>query len=232
VYSVEQKENAENFFAIMKESLDGKINKIKCIEKRNIEDIILVNNKNSNTFFSNYLKNNSSYIYDELINRLIGGQLNYRGINCILKLIMNLLDYIKIENAETIIKYIFQYINDEKVIKNEKEWECCSLEYFINEMNSFQNIFDYSSFNINNENKKNEEKKEESGEESKNENSEDKKGNMEAPLILSSLFNYIITYNDLCIEYKSNTKINNIFSKILTKINDYEDKEKKDNKNN
>ena len=232
VYNVEQKENAENFFAIMKESLDGKINKIKCIEKRNIEDIILVNNKNSNIFYSNYLKNNSSYIYDELINKLISGQLNYRGINCILKLIMNLLDYIKIENAETIIKYIFQYINDEKVIKNEKEWECCSLEYFINEMNSFQNIFDYSSFNINNETKKNEEKKDENGEESKNENSEDKKGNMEAPLILSSLFNYIIRNNDLCIEYKSNTKMNNIFSKILTKINDYKDKEKKDNKNN
>jgi hypothetical protein len=64
------------------------------------------------------------------------------------------LNYIKNENAEKIIKYIFEYINDENVIKNKNEWDFCSLEYFINEMNSFQNIFDYSSFNILNENKK------------------------------------------------------------------------------
>ena len=229
IYNVEQKENAENIFVIMKESLDGKINKIKCIEERKIKDIIVINNKSNTVFYSNYLKNNSSYIYEELINKLIDNKLNYRGINCILKLIMNLLDYITIENAETIIKYIFQYINDEKVIKNEKEWDCCSLEYFINEMNSFQNIFDYSSFNINNENKKDKDKKDENVEEEKDDNNEEKKVNIEAPLLLSSLFNYIITNNDLCIEYKSNNKINNIFTKILKKINDNEDK---DNNNN
>ena len=154
VYNVEQNKNSENIFVIMDESLDGKINKIKSLEKRNIKDITLIDNKKSNLFYSNYLQNNSKYIYDNLIAKLIENKLNYKGINYILKLIYNLLDYITSENANKTIKYIFQFINDENVIKNEKEWNFCSFEYFINEMNSFQNIFDYSAFNILNENKK------------------------------------------------------------------------------
>ena len=232
-YNIEQKENSKKIFVIMDESLDGKINKIKCIEKRNINDITLINNKNNNNnFYSNYLKNDSKYIYDNLISKLIENKLNYKGINCILKLILNLLDYITIENAETIIKYIFQYINDEKVIKNEKEWQFCSHEYFINEMNFYQNIFDYSSLNIENELNHEKEIEKEKTEPQKNDKNAEKKVNIEAPLLLSKLFNYIITNNDICIEYKSNNKIKKTFSNVLTKINELEEKEEQQQKDN
>ena len=221
VYDVEQNKNAENIFVIMDESLDGKTDKIKSIGKRNIKDITLLENKKTNLFYSNYLQNNSTYIYDNLINKLIENKLNYKGINYILKLIYNLLDYITIENAEIIIKYLLQYINDEDVVRNEKEWDFCSLEYFINEMNSFQNIFDYSSFDILNENKKDEKNKE------MNINiNEEKKVNVEAPLLLSPLFNYIIENNDITIEYKSNNKIK---KKFYNKLNN-KSTIKKDNK--
>ena len=228
-YNIEQKENLEKIFVIMDESLDGKINKIKCIEERNINNITLINNKNNNNFYSNYLKNNSNYIYDNLINKLIENKLNYKGINYILKLIFNLLDYITIENAEAIIKYIFKYINDEKVIENEKEWQFCSLEYFINEMNLYKNFFDYSSFNILNEVKNEKDIEKEKNESKKNDKDEKKEVNIEAPLLLSNLFNYTITNNDICIEYKSNNKIKKNFSNILTKINELQDKEKNNN---
>ena len=209
-YNVEQKKNTENIFVIMDESLDGKINKINTIEKRNIKDITLIDNKKNNSFYANYLENNSDYIYENLISKLFENKLNYKGINYILKMIYNLLDYIKIENAKKILKYIFQYINDKNVIKNEKEWDFCSLEYFINEMNSFQNIFDNSSFNIFNENKKEE-----------NENKMIQNvSNMESPLLLSSLFNYIIKdNNDFCIEYKSNNTLKKNFSNKLNQLN-------------
>ena len=78
VYNFEQNKNSEFIFAIMDESLDGKINKIKCIEKRNIEDITLIDDKKSNLFYSKYLQNNSAYIYDNLINKLIEKKLNYK----------------------------------------------------------------------------------------------------------------------------------------------------------
>ena len=207
-YNVEQKKNTENIFVIMDESLDGKINKINTIEKRNIKDITLIDNKKNNFFYANYLENNSTYIYDNLIMKLFEHKLSYRGINYILKFIYNLLNYIKNENAEKIIKYIFEYINDENVIKNKNEWDFCSLEYFINEMNSFQNIFDYSSFNILNENKK-----------EKNENEKKNEKSMEGPLLLSSLFNYIIKGKDLSIEYKSNNKIKKTLVNKLNKLN-------------
>ena len=210
IYNFEQKKNAENIFVIMDDSLDGKIDKINSVGKRNIQDVTLLDNKKTNMFYSNYLQKNSSYIYNSLINKLIENNLNYKGINYILKLIYNLLDYITIDNAETIIKYLLQYINDENVIKNEKEWDFCSLEYFINEMNSFQNIFDYSSFNILNENKNKEKNKE-----INNNFKDNKKANIEAPLLLSSLFNYIIENNDITIEYKSNKKIKKKFTNIL-----------------
>ena len=80
--------------------------------------------------------------------------MNYKGINYILKLIYNLLGNISVENAEKLIKYIFQYINSKDVINNQKEWDFCYLEYFINDMNYFHTIFDVSNFNLSNENKK------------------------------------------------------------------------------
>ena len=211
-YNLELNKLSERIFTIMDDSLDGKINKIKCIEKRDFKDVIIINNKNNNLFYDNYLENNSSYIYDNLINELNQNKLNYKGINYILKLIYNLLGNISVENAEKLIKYIFQYINSEEVINNQKEWDFCSLEYFINDMNYFHNIFDVSNFNLVNETKK--EKAE-----IKDEQKDEKKLNIEYPILLSSLFNYTIKNNDLCINYKSNHKLKSNFKNVLIKIN-------------
>ena len=222
-YSLELNKLSERIFTIMDESLDGKINKIKSIEKRDFKDVIIINNKSNNLFYDNYLEKNSSYIYDSLINELNQNKLNYKGINYILKLIYNLLGNISVENAEKLIKYIFQYINSEDVINNQKEWDFCSLEYFINDMNYFHTIFDVSNFNLANENKK--EKTE-----IKDEQKDDKKLNFEYPLLLSSLFNYTIKNNDLCISYKSNHKIKNNFINVLKKVNQLKDMENNNDK--
>ena len=224
-YSLQLNKLSERIFTIMDESLDGKINKIKCIEKRDFKDVIIINNKSNNLFYDNYLEKNSSYIYDILINELNQNKLNYKGINYILKLIYNLLGNISVENAEKLIKYIFQYINSEDVINNQKEWDFCSLEYFINDMNYFHTIFDDSNFNLVNENKK--EKTE-----IKDENENEKKLNLEYPLLLSSLFNYTIKNNDLCISYKSNHKIKNNFINALKKVNQIKNMENNNDKIN
>ena len=213
IYNIQQKKNSKNIFVIMDESLDGKINKIKAIEKRNINEITLIDNKQNNSFYNNYLEYNSAYICDKLINQLLERKLNYKGINYILKLIYNLLDNITVENAEKIIKYIFEYINDEKVVKKEKEWNFCSLEYFINEMNTFQSFFDNLSFNVINENK--------SEEIDENNIKNTQKNKDDAPLLISSLFNYIIKGDALSIEYKNNNKIKKTFMGILCQINKY-----------
>ena len=210
-YNIEQKKNSENIFVIMDESLDGKINKIKAIEKKSIKEITLLDNKKNNLFYNNYLENNSSYIYDSLISKLMEKKLNYKGINFILKLIYYLLDNITVENAEKIIKYIFEYINDEKVLENEKEWNFCSFEYFINEMNSFQNVFAYLPFNINTE-------KIEQEIDINKDKIESQNNKYDAPLLISSLFNYIIEGEDFTIEYKSNNKIRKTFVNELHEI--------------
>ena len=222
-YNLELNKLSESIFTIMDESLDGKINKIRCIEKRDFKDVIIINNKSNNLFYDNYLEKNSSYIYDTLINELNQNKLNYKGINYILKLIYNLLGNISAENAEKLIKYIFQYINSEEVINNQKEWDFCSLEYFINDMNYFHNIFDVSNFNLDNENKK--EKIE-----IKDEQKDEKKLNVEYPLLLSSLFNYTIKNNDLCISYKSNHKIKSNFINVLKKVNQMKNMENNNDK--
>ena len=222
-YSLDLNKLSEKIFTIMDESLDRKIDKIKCIEQKDFKDVIIINNKNNNSFYDNYLEKNSSYIYDNLINELNQNKLNYKGINYILKLIYNLLGNISVKNAEKLIIYIFQYINSEDVIKNQKEWDFCSLEYFINDMNYFHNIFDVSNFNLANENKK--EKTE-----IKDETKDEQKLNIDYPLLLSSFFNYTIKNNDLCINYQSNHKIRSIFENVLKKLNQSENLENNNDK--
>ena len=126
-------------------------------------------------------------------------------------MIYKIIDYISIENAENLIKYIFDYLNDKEVELNIKEWDFCSYEYFENEMNSYRNIFYSSDFDINKEIKKENEKKEINiGEKNLN----------EAPLLLTSLFNYSLKDDkDFYIEYKSHNNINSTFPNELTLIN-------------
>ena len=212
VYNLQQTNNDENIYAIMDEALDGKnISKINNLEKKNLNSIVMISNKNNNSFYNKYLEKNASDIYDKLISKLIENKLNYKGINYILKMIYTLLDHITIDNAEKIIKYIFTYINDKDVGKNKNEWDLCSYEYFENEMNSFKNIFFSFDFDINKELKITETEKEEK---------KDKDKLYEkAPLLLSSLFNYSINSKDFYLEYKNNNNINSIFLNELKLIN-------------
>ena len=205
----------------MDEILSEKIiSKINNLDIKILNDIIIIPNKNNNIFCNTYFEKNSKYIYDSLISKLFENQLNYKGINYILKAIYNFLDYITNENADKLIKYIFNYITDKKVETNQKEWDFCSYEYIDNEMNSYKNIFYSLDFDINKEKKKEKEEKE---------INIGKDNSYEAPLLLSSLFNYSLNnHKDFYIEYKSNSNINETFQNELTLINTnlYNDKEK------
>ena len=126
-------------------------------------------------------------------------------------MIYNLLDYITIENAERLIKYIFDYISDKNVEENNNEFNFSSFEYIDNEINSFKNVFYSQSFDINKEIKKEKDIKE---------NKDEEKPIKEAPLLLSCLFNYsIINDKDFYIEYKSNKNMNKSFLKKLELVN-------------
>ena len=218
-FNIEQIKSFEKIMVIMDEILSEKIiSRNTIVDTKNIKDIILVSNQN-NIFNNKYLENNSIYIYDKLISKLINNKLNFKGINMILTMIYNFIEYITIENADKLIKFIFNYISDKEVEKNEKEWEFCSYEYFINEKTSFNNIFYSSSFNINNEIKKEDDEKDEMVKKNGKPN--------EAPLLLTSLFNYsIINDKDFYIEYKSNNNINKTFEDELTLINKSINKDK------
>ena len=221
IYNVQQIKNCLNLIVIMDEILSEKIiSKINNLDIKILNDIIIIPNKNNNIFCNTYFEKNSKYIYDSLISKLFENQLNYKGINYILKAIYNFLDYITNENADKLIKYIVNYITDKKVETNQKEWDFCSYEYIDNEMNSYKNIFYSLDFDINKEKKKEKEEKE---------INIGKDNSYEAPLLLSSLFNYSLNnHKDFYIEYKSNSNINETFQNELTLINTnlYNDKEK------
>ena len=222
VYNVYQIINCEYIMVIMDDTLEAKIiSKINNLDCKEIKDIVLIPGQNNNLFSNKYLEKNSGYIFDKLIEKLIEDKLNYKGINYILKMVQNLLDYISQENADKLIKYIFKYITDKNVEENKKEWDFCSYEYFINEKNSFKNLFYSSSFDIDKEIKINQKSNEEINKKIKT--------SKEAPLLLSSLFNYVIKNNkDLYIEYKSNSNINNSFLNELTLVNTELYKDNKD----
>ena len=222
VYNVYQIINCEYIMVIMDDTLEAKIiSKINNLDCKEIKDIVLIPGQNNNLFSNKYLEKNSGYIFDKLIDKLIEDKLNYKGINYILKMVQNLLDYISQENADKLIKYIFKYITDKNVEENKKEWDFCSYEYFINEKNSFKNLFYSSSFDIDKEIKINQKSNEEINKKIKT--------SKEAPLLLSSLFNYVIKNNkDLYIEYKSNSNINNSFLNELTLVNTELYKDNKD----
>ena len=211
-FNIEQKQNNENMIVIMDDTLKEKIiQKMNNLDIKEIKDVILIPGQNSNLFYDKYLQKNASYIYDKLIQQLNENKLNYKGINYILKMILNILDYINIESADKLIKYIFNYIKDKDVEKNQNEWDFCSYEYFDNEMNTFKNIFYSFSFDINKELKP---------EKESNDDIEEKISINEAPLLLSTLFNYsIINNNEFYIEYKSNKFINKNFPNELKLIN-------------
>ena len=212
IYNVQQINNCENIIVIMDEILKEKnINKINNLDIKDIKDIIIIPNQNS--FLKNkYLEKNSKLICDKLMSKLIEDKLNYKGINYILKMIYNFLDYIDVENADKLINYIYNYLSNNDVENNLKEWEFCSYEYFENYMNSFKNIFYSSSFDINKENKKEPDKKIDT--------SIGKDKLEEAPLLLSSLFNYFLkNHNEFYIEYKSNSNLHNSFPNQIKLFN-------------
>ena len=211
-FIMQQNKNWENMVVIMDENLNEKIyEKENNLVDKNIKDVIIIQGQNNNQFYNKYLEKNSGYIYDKLIGLLIENKINSKGINYVLKMIYNLLDYITIDKAEKLIKYIFNYISDKEVEEIKNEFDFCSYEYIDNEINSFKNIFYSKSFDINKEIKKEKEIKEEKSED---------KSIKEAPLLLSSLFNYsIINDKDFYIEYKSNKKMNKSFENKLELIN-------------
>ena len=217
-FNIEQKQNNENMIVIMDDTLKEKIiQKMNNLDIKEMKDVILIPGQNSNLFYDKYIQKNASYIYDKLIHQLNENKLNYKGINYILKMILNILDYINIESADKLIKYIFNYIEDKDVEKNQKEWDFCSYEYFDNEMNSFKNIFYSFSFDINKEIK---------AEKELNDDNDENISIQEAPLLLSTLFNYsIINNNEFYIEYKSNKSINKHFPNELELKNNNTNKE-------
>ena len=221
-FIIQQNKNWENMIVIMDENLNEKTyEKENNLTDKNSKDVIIIQGQNNNQFYNKYLEKNSGYIYEKLIGLLIENKINSKGINYVLKMIYNLLDYITIEKAEKLIKYIFNYIPDKEAEENNKEL-IYSYEYIDNEMNTFKNIFYSKSFDINKEIKK--ENKEEKDEE---------KPIKEAPLLLSSLFNYsIINDKDFYIEYKSNKKMNKSFENKLELINNNIIKSKEKNEIN
>ena len=212
IYNIQQIKNCENIILIMDDKLNEEVfTKINNLDIRSKKDLIIIPDEKNNILINKYFEKNAKYIYKQLISKLTENKLNYKGINYILKLIYNILDYISIENADSLCNYIFDFLDNKEVEMNQKEWDFCSYEYFENEMSSYRNIFYSADFDINKEIKKEKEKKEIS-------NVKDKLN--EAPLLLTSLFNFSLKNdNDFYIEYKSYNNINTTFSNQLTLVN-------------
>ena len=179
--------NDNDVFVIMDDTLESELFKITSTEIISYSDIII---KNEDDIQKSFIKNNSKLI-NEIINKEFSS-LNDKGIYFILKMILELINYIDKEEILKILNNIWQYYNINKIKEN--DFSFLSLEFIEDKINKILSDSFSNNKNIYKE---------------KDEN----KNN------ISNLFNYFIKNNSLGLSLKSRNKIKWYKKGLNTPIN-------------